>query len=281
MELKSLVLGLVLAVGIFALKSGCGLHYWLSQRKRIGVKIGVLLGFGLLYLALFLGSCHVHQHIDLMRYFDLLQAFFESGMVIHVAVAAGLFVWGIALLKQRPAARKRSLGWLALVVPCPVCAVVIFLVSRFLVSYFPDASRLAVLGAYLVFMAISLLTVGCLTVWSRWADARPESSLGAAMLFIAGYFCLSVLLMPRFGDLSEVYRLAAHSAKQEQVNPLHLTVLLTAVAAPLSAGFWFGRRQIEPVQYHNLLLCNGLEVRSWRSNSRDMRKTANRAVLRI
>ena len=244
MELKSLILGLVLAVGIFAFKSGCGLHYWLSQRKRIGVRIGILLGFGLLYLALFVGSWHVHQHIDLMRHFDLLQTFFESGMVIHVAVAAGLLIWGLALLKERPDAGKRSLGWVALAVPCPVCAVVIFLVSRFLVSYFPDASRSAVLGAYLVFMAISLLTIGCLTVWSRWADARPESSLGAAMLFIAGYFCLSVLLIPRFGDLSEVYRLAVHGAKQEQINPLHLAVMLTAVAAPLSAGFWLGRRHI-------------------------------------
>ncbi|MCI5133244.1 MAG: hypothetical protein D3904_17450 [Candidatus Electrothrix sp. EH2] len=59
MELKSLILGLVFSVGIFALKSGAGLSY-LLQREQSKLKQGAALsGFVLSYGLLFTRGCSI------------------------------------------------------------------------------------------------------------------------------------------------------------------------------------------------------------------------------
>ena len=139
---------------------------------------------------------HILEKIDILSHFNALQSFMRSGMLIHVLMAAGFVFWGLALLKQGKKSQTPSHAWLALVIPCPVCITVVFLSSAFLVSYFPDSSRLAVFCAYLTFIGIVVLTVTGMSLWGIKSDSTPESDMGAAMLIIAAYFFLSVIVMP-------------------------------------------------------------------------------------
>jgi len=237
MELKSLFIGIIFAIGIFALKNGVGLHY-LMMRKGGKIRNLVFFSlFGLVYLLLFMVCSHILQHIDILAHFDRLQTFMKSGMLIHMLMAGGFIVWGLTLLKQGRKSKNPSYGWLALVIPCPVCITVVFLSSAFLMSYFPDSGQIAVFSAYLSFMGIVILTVTGMSLWGIKSDSTPESDMGAAMLIIAAYFILSVLIMPQFGDVDKIYRIAAYKGEKQTANPQELFRVYSIMAVLFTAGF--------------------------------------------
>ena len=244
MELKSLFIGIIFSIGIFALKNGVGLHY-IMMRKGVKIRNLVLFSlFGLVYLLLFMVCSHILQHIDILAHFDRLQTFMKSGMLIHMLMAGGFIVWGLTLLKQARKSENPSYGWLALVIPCPVCITVVFLSSAFLMSYFPDSGQIAVFSAYLSFMGIVFLTVTGMSLWGIRSDSTPESDMGAAMLIIAAYFILSVIVMPQFGDVDKIYRIAAYKGEKQTVSFLDLFKLYSIMAVLFTAGFLYMLKKI-------------------------------------
>ncbi len=159
MELKSLFLGIFFSLGIFAIKTGIGLHYFFVK-KSLKVKTAIMTIYSGVYFILFLLSYFLLKKIDFLQYFEQAQSFFKSGMFIHVIVAGLMAVWGIALLKQsnknyKEKNHKGSYGWLVLVIPCPVCMTVILFTVAFLISYFPKSGITAVMGGYTAFIIIS------------------------------------------------------------------------------------------------------------------------------
>lgn len=244
MELKSLALGLSFTIGIFAIKSGAGLHYFISLKRSLKTKILLLLLYGLVYFFIFIISSLLLKRIDIIRYFDIIQTFLRSGMFIHVLMAGGLFVWGIKLLKGKDR-RDKSLGWSALVVPCPVCITVIFLSEAFLLSLFPDSGHKAVLAAYMGFMVVVITMIMLMTLLSAKMDSTAESILGAVMLIMAVYFLLSVIVMPQFGDIEKIYGLAAYRSEKQAVNPRHCLFLYFSMLVLLSSGYWAMTRKIK------------------------------------
>lgn len=237
MELKTLFIGIIFAMGIFAIKSGVGLHYLLTKKKNKIIRSFFLSLYGLVYLLLFIVCSIILKHIDMLAYFEMFQQFLKSGMLIHVLMAGGLIVWGIILLKGRDSSTGKSYGWLAMVVPCPICITVIFLSTAFLVSYFPDSGHMAVLWAYLAFMSIVIVTVTGMTLWGVRAGSTPESDMGAAMLLIAVYFFLSVIIMPQFGDVDKIYRIAAYKGEKQQIRPMEIWLLYSIISAFFMTGF--------------------------------------------
>ena len=248
MELKSLLLGLSFTIGIFALKSGAGLHYFISRKRPLKTTILFLLLYGLVYFLIFLLSSMLLKRIDIIRYFDIIQTFLRSGMFIHVLMAGGLVVWGIVLLKRKDGGDK-SLGWAALVIPCPVCITVIFLSTAFLISMFPDSGHKAVLAAYLGFMAVVIITIIIIKLFSAGSDSTAESILGAAMLIMAVYFLLSVIIMPQFGDIDKIYGLAAYRGEKQAVNPRHCLFLYFSMAVLFVSGYWAMKRKIKRLNH--------------------------------
>ena len=244
MELKSLLLGLSFTIGIFALKSGAGLHYFISRKRGMKTKILFLLLYGLVYFLIFMLSSLLLKRIDIIRYFDIIQAFLRSGMFIHVLMAGGLFVWGIVLLKGKDR-RDKSLGWAVLVIPCPVCITVIFLSAAFLISMFPDSGHKAVLVAYLGFMAVVIITIIGMTLLSAKTDSTAESILGAAMLIMAVYFLLSVIIMPQFGDIDNIYGLAAYRGEKQVVISRHSLFLYSSMLVLFLSGYWAMKKKIK------------------------------------
>jgi len=107
----------------------------------------------------------------------------------------------------------KSLGWIPLVVPCPVCASVVFFITGFLVAFFPGHSFAAVLGAYAVYLVIMLLTITLVTLSNRLTETTPERTLGLAMLFVSAYFFISILVAPHFAELERIFRVAAYSSR--------------------------------------------------------------------
>ena len=114
-------------------------------------------------------------------------------MCLHILLAGFMALWGIMLLKGGDKAKKARIGWLAMVIPCPVCLVVIFFSVAFFLAYFPTGRGLAIYPAYGSFVGIILLTLILLALWQKKVNAYSEVFLGAAMLLISSYFLLSVI----------------------------------------------------------------------------------------
>lgn len=209
MEIKSLFLGFIFAVGIFAMKNGTGLFYCLSSRRTVQEKLVILASNAFLYLTMFAASVYALRRIDLLDHFNLIEKLLKSGMLVHGFVSAGLMAWGIWLLKKREAKVGVSRGWLALVIPCPVCLTVIGMTLFFLLSFFPGAFFTVITVAYLLFTGISFATAAALTFWGRFNRVHANAILAAAMMMMGAYFFLSTAFMPFFQELEQVYRLAA------------------------------------------------------------------------
>ena len=237
MELKTLFIGIVFAMGIFAVKSGVGIHYLLTRREGKKTTISHLSLYGLVYLFLFLACARVIERIDIISYFETVQKFLKYGMVLHVLMAGGLLIWGILLLKSRGISAKGNHAWVALIVPCPVCITVIFLCLSFLISYFPDAVHTAAVSAYLAFMAIVLVTVMAMAFWRNNSKETPELTVGNAMVLISIYFFLSVIIMPQFGNVGRIYRLAAYRGETPIAGSKDLLFMCGIIIAFLAWGF--------------------------------------------
>ena len=247
MELKSLIIGIGFTLGIFAVKSGVGLQYYFVQKRKVKTRLLLFIMYAAAYLFIFLLCALIIQKGDMISRFAKVQSLVKSGMLIHVLMAWGLAIWGIMLLKRKESSSKTTYGWLALVIPCPVCITVIFFSTAFLFSWFPYSGYMAVSVAYLGFMAIAVITVTGMLMWRSMSVSTPESTLGAAMLIIAAYFFLSVIIMPRFGDIDRLYRLAAYQSEKQTINIKDALFLYSVMAALFTTGCWIMKKKIKKI----------------------------------
>ena len=219
MELKSLILGLALSLGAFALKSGAGLGYAMSgYRGRISTGM-VLAAFTAGYGALFYLAARILDLADLTALYPKMETIFKSGMAIHMILAGLLALWGIRLLIRRPnkdnlcqdnlyreQPGRPSRAWLALALPCPVCFLVILLNTGLVSALYPDRPHL-VWWLFSGFITASLAAALVFYLLGRGRQGI-NSLLGGVMLYMAAYFVLCITIIPQFGDLETVYRLS-------------------------------------------------------------------------
>lgn len=208
MELKSLVLGLVLSMGAFALKAGIGMGYLMADNGTWPRQAGRTLAFAAGYGLVFLMAWAIIAHVDMTARLDRFTLLFKSGMTLHLILAVLIMIWGAGLLTSRKATGGKrpqpSRVWMALAIPCPVCFTVILLSSGFLAALYPDQTWILA-GLYLGFVLTGLSSAFLI---SRVARGRAEAVLGTLMIYISGYFMLSVLLVPQWADLNKIYRLS-------------------------------------------------------------------------
>jgi predicted transporter len=248
MELKSLFLGLTFTIGVFAIKTGVGMHYIFAQRRSVKGRIFFICGFAFTYLCMFFVSYLILRKINISDYYTAFQGFFRSGMYIHFFMAAGLIVWGIYLLKKEGRVQGGSKAFWAMIIPCPVCTSVVFLTTAFLVAYFPNSALPAVIYGYLFFIAITFFTMLILTFWEMKAEATPEHTLAAAMLLIAVYFIVSIIIMPQFTDIDTIYRIASYRGEKGSLNRHDILVLSAAVLALFLTGYLIMKRKMRREQ---------------------------------
>ena len=237
MELKTLFIGIVFAMGIFAVKSGVGIHYLLTRKEGGKSKLAFLSIYSLVYLFLFLFCAYIIHNIDIISYFETVQKFLKYGMVLHVLMAGALLLWGILLLKSFRKSGSGKHAWIALIIPCPVCITVIFLSLSFLISYFPNAVHMAAVSAYLAFMGIISVTIIIMAFWRYNSRNSPELNIGVAMVLIAIYFLLSIIILPQFGNVGRIYRLAAYQGEAQITGSNVWLPLFCVIAVFFMWGF--------------------------------------------
>ena len=184
---KSLILGILFSIGVFAVKSGMGFSYVIQRHQGRWRRTAAVLIFAAAYGLVFLGAALVLERLDPVRHLPALQAFIQSGMLVHIAMAALMVIWGAILLKRRPAESTTTRGWLILVMPCPVCATVILLSLAFLRALLPDRFAWLVAGLYAAFMLLGLVTAWIVRLYQQTRGQPSETLLGGAMVLIAAW----------------------------------------------------------------------------------------------
>jgi len=235
MELKSLLLGILMAVFIFSIKSGVGMYYLMTNMKTWRGRGGAFLLSALSYGMLFLGSFHLFRFLKHVVLFPFFARIIRIGMPLHFALAFGMMVWSVLLLKGT-ASHKHSRAFWLLVVPCPVCLTVILLITAFMMSYFPkNGGELLILtfGIYLLVQAGIVLILFSVQSAGR---LDPGRVLGWGMLLIASYFVLTVLVAPQIGGLDKIYRIAMYNGETELLK----TNWVVTVWVTLGATFFLG-----------------------------------------
>jgi len=94
-EYKSLFLGILFSIGVFALKNGVGLFYFLDSSRSCLKNFGFLVVFSGVYLAIFYLVFLLLGAIDILKYFNLAQTFFKSGKRMHLAMADLFMGWDL------------------------------------------------------------------------------------------------------------------------------------------------------------------------------------------
>jgi len=236
MELKSLILGIILAVAIFAVKSGIGMYYLVtlmeSRRRRVWIFSGSAVSYGLLFVAAFFLLRGLHQ-VALFPFFNKI---LKVGMPIHFALAFGMLVWAVYLLKRNHI-HTSSKAFLTLIIPCPVCMTVILLITAFVLSLFPERGGFVLTGVFGVYLVIQFLTILVFSTWQKISRMDADRVLGWGMLIIAGYFILTVLIAPQMGDLGKIYRIATYKGETELLKLNWIIAVWTTVCLAFVAGW--------------------------------------------
>ncbi|MBU2631551.1 MAG: DUF2162 domain-containing protein [Proteobacteria bacterium] len=206
MELKSLITGLFLSIGVFAVKSGGGLGYVFVQAPGRARQAMAFLAFMTVYAMVFGAAAVLLLNVNLTAHIGLMQDFFKSGMTLHFLVAVLLLIWGVFLMKRPRGQTQSSRGWILLVLPCPVCFTVILLSCSFLNAIYPG--RIMVFFAlYAGFIIVSLAVAFAITRFVKTLAAAHRFT-GMLMVYIAVYFMLSIIVIPQFADLDKIYTIA-------------------------------------------------------------------------
>ncbi|MDR1045470.1 MAG: DUF2162 domain-containing protein [Candidatus Adiutrix sp.] len=247
MELKTLWLGMLISMAAFAVKTGLGWAYLWSQCPP-GRKTAASLALFGLYGLLFYGFSGLVSEINFLSHYDFLKPLWASGVTLHWLTAGLLLVWGLALFKSDSAGcvgrGRRSRGWLALVIPCPVCLSVILMSAGGLALYFPKNTGPALAGLFAAFVILALAGGLPLILGRAAGPGLRESDLGLAMIFMALYFIISASIMPQFAEIGQVYRLAAHAAEDQAGDPSAARLTLALITSLAAFGFWRARRRL-------------------------------------
>lgn len=272
MEVKSLVLGLVFSLTIFAVKSGAGLAYLLQSHRSWWFRLLALAGYIGSYALLFILVWFLGGRVDFMAHMETVMLFFKNGMTIHFILAVLLLLWGGALLDGRCGCDGRgSLAWLLLVLPCPVCFSVVLASAVFLQALWPDDPLFFVWLAT-AFIGVGLVMAGLMLQFSmklycrqttssrndklscfvvagqvneaarfrsdpamQVAKKNAEHDLGLVMVGAALYFLLTIILVPQFADAARIYRLGLVASSNGDTD--HLAWLLLGGVLLFCCGF--------------------------------------------
>lgn len=250
MMVEVLLAGMLMAAGAFAVKAGMGLQYLLSRvRGGLRARAGVLAAFGLAYLALFAVCNGIAGLWKGIPPDGAARAILESGMLLHVMASAGLAVWGGHLLRRPDGEDAATRGWLLLVVPCPVCMIVLILSLVAARTFLPGGGWTIMLGVYAVFAAIAGLTAAAFRSGRLTGGASPSRTLGWAMLLTAVYFLTSILFLPPIQDAGEIYSVAERLTVAEETSPRLLSGAFAAALLSFGIGFFRARgraRRVDP-----------------------------------
>lgn len=206
-ELLGLFLGLLLSMGMFAVKAAVGGWHCVSLYNRRWL-LPILL---LPYILLFEASFWLLRTIGLERLSAFSLRYFGFGVVLHLLTCVGLFVWGYRLLVRDETHCENDRSWLLLAVPCPVCASAVLLSCVMAQLLIPEASTHLRYALPLAFLTMYFGTFGALWLFRRLSGVDALHLAGWMMLLLAAYFVLLLLMSPQWSQLDHIHAVASHS----------------------------------------------------------------------
>ncbi len=246
MELKGFLLGLVFSMGTFASKNGLGLRYiFYTNSIRLRKKYLFILGYCIVYAGIFLFLMWILQDIDFLKYIEVVQQYLRSDMLLYGILVVLHVMWGVYLLREDLDKENKNWELALIILPCPVCLLVIMLNISFLFSLFPQRGLEIAFGAWTGFVGFSLLSTWLLGLFVSRIQSPPELAVGSAMLCVSLFFLLSLLLIPQIDKLEEVYKLISYQDKNIPVKSEQVAILVTLVLTAFTTGFLRTRKKIK------------------------------------
>ena len=229
------ITGALITFCAFGVKTGLGLGAQIYSRTvSSGKKVILLIGCFSAYLILFLGLYHVITHY---------------GRLLYFAGALGLFLWGIRLAFQNPAEHNHlSFGaGLFLILPGPVCAMVILFNLILAYSLFSLSPFLITLILFVLFSGILFVTSAIIFPF-RHKIGSWNSLLGISMALIGLYFFFTFLITPIYPEIKAAFTMAASNSPVSQIDFFHTAILGVIIFILGSAGFiktYFAKGEIK------------------------------------
>jgi fumarate reductase subunit D len=107
--------------------------------------------------------------------------------------------------------------------------------------YFPNEAVLGTVILYAGFLVVAAAAGLSLIFGLLGPGENLERSLGLAMTTIAAYFMISALVLPQFGQIDRVYRLASYAHETEKNLPISGPWLIAIVVTLALLGAAFRR----------------------------------------
>lgn len=216
------VIGILLGVLIFGIKTGLGCGFSNITRREILVIGGIYF-----FLSLFFGS--VADRLS----FDAFERLSSMGMGFHVLVSLLLIGAGIYTQKKWNSGKDVSRHtFLAISMPCPVCLGALA-VACMLLSESLNFSGLKI--GFLVGIAffISVVASSFLFRFGKTHCGKTPETMGSAMMLIGIYYLLGALLIPAYMKTKQM-NLAPMQTGDTGLLPL------LVFGAIILAGFFLG-----------------------------------------
>jgi predicted transporter len=125
---------------------------------------------------------------------------------------------------------------LFLVMPCPVCATVILLNLTLALSLSALAPVITTLTLFTLFFAIVAVTWLMLVFGFRHKEI-DNLFLGAAMVLIALYFLLTVLIAPIYPKLKPAFAMAVSNNPFRDIDPFPMVIFGCTALSLFGIGF--------------------------------------------
>ncbi|MDY6933392.1 MAG: DUF2162 family putative transporter [Spirochaetota bacterium] len=243
MDESLLIAGITVAVSAFGVKTGLSASSILYSRDLSAIRrIGLLTGIFILYLLFFLIITLLVLYLPLQTFIEKLIKTLSYGMIIHIIIALGMFIWGISLLSHKKDGTKMSsrIGALYLSLPCPVCAMVIFITVSMTHSIFSISIISSSLMLFGIFLSVVLLTILLLLPVRKRIEGSGAYFLGIVMMIISLYFVLTVIIAPIYQEARDVYRLVSVTSIHDPIDSTSLIILISAFSILFGFGFLSG-----------------------------------------
>jgi len=187
--------GMLFSLGIFAVKVGLGLGCGNYAVRTMGL---ILSGYTALFMLIAVAAG------GLMK---VVAPLLQQGAYSHTVLAAGLIIWGLAVILRKPAARpeqQQSGGWasLLMIIPCPVCLSAMVFSTWAALNAVKLTPLLLGLCLGLAFSVMALLVAFGVRMRS---GAMPQTSLGMAMIAVGLYFVASLFLPAKIEAAKAMY----------------------------------------------------------------------------
>ncbi len=175
------LLGMSISLGVFAVKTGCGLGFARATLKEVGLVYGG-------YIVLFVILSLVAEDVV-----GALSGVLGAGIYLHAIVAVAFIGWALWTLRNHSVCcteRQKKASLLLLVIPCPVCTAAIAY-SVWSAVAFTGSSPL-LMGGLLLVVFLTLTTV--FLFLARASKERGIINLSFTLFLVGLYFILSLFV---------------------------------------------------------------------------------------